>query len=483
MNQKSENGLPKDYLLLTPFFLFFILLTWATSDNIFFWDTIQLGAKHAIFYYENNFSEILLPDSFDSGHIPAFGMYLALCWKLFGKSLLVSHFSMLPFLLGIVWQSYLLVKKYISRKYLFLALIIFLADPTLLGQAILISPDIPLVFLFLMGLNSVLRNNNLLLILSITGLFLVSMRGMMVAFAIFLLDIIFNIQFSGIKKVVIQLLKKSRVYLPGFIIFLAFSIYHYKMKGWIGYHDDSPWSESFVKVELMGILYNLGIFAWRLWDFGRIILWIVFLFIVVSQFRKLKLDKTFHQLLIILLVVGVSLSISFILYKYLSGHRYILPVYLAFSLLTPYLVFEKLKSKKTRYFMFSLMLVALLSGNFWIYPSRIAQGWDASLAHLPYYKLRDNMMNYMEENGIELEDVGSAFPNNMKQKYIQLNDSDKKHCELNLEKNQYILYSNVYNDFSDEQVDQMENNFILEKGMKKRGVFIRLYRRPDSDGN
>jgi len=127
--------------------------------------------------------------------------------------------------------------------------------------------------------------------------------------------------------------------------------------------------------------------------------------------------------------------------------------------------------------------VALLSGNFWIYPSRIAQGWDASLAHLPYYKLRDNMMNYMEENGIELEDVGSAFPNNMKQKYIQLNDSDKKHCELNLEKNQYILYSNVYNDFSDEQVDQMENNFILEKGMKKRGVFIRLYRRPDSDGN
>lgn len=483
MNQKPECKIYRDYLWLTPFFLFFILLKWFTSNNIFFWDTVQLGAKHALFYYENDFSKILLPDGFDSGHIPAFGMYLALCWKIFGKSLAVSHFSMLPFLFGIVWQSYLLIKKYIKREYLFFALIIFLADPTLLGQASLVSPDIPLVFLFLMGLNAVLRNNNSLLVLSITGLFLVSMRGMMVAFAIFLLDIFFNVQFSGIKHTIIQLLKKSWIYIPGLLIFIVFSFYHFKMKGWIGYHDDSPWAESFIKVDFKGIIYNLGIFVWRLWDFGRIFLWIVFFIITVRKFRKLKSDKIFHQFLIILLVVGISLSVSFIFYRYLSGHRYILPVYLVFSLLTVYLVFEKLESEKVRYVVFFILFVSLLSGNLWIYPPKIAQGWDSSLAHLPYYNLRKDMMYYLKERGIEIEDVSCTFPNNMEQKYLHLNRSEKKHSELNLDKNQYVLYSNIYNDFSDEQIDRLKTDFILEKKMEKRGVFIQLYKNPNPYGN
>ena len=121
----------------------------AFPGNIFFWDTIQLGAKHATFFYNTSFTEAFLPDEFDSGHIPAFGMYLAFCWKLFGKSLMVSHLGMLPFLLGIVYQSFLLVKKFVPSKYIWLALLIFLADATLLSQSILVSPDIPLVFFFL----------------------------------------------------------------------------------------------------------------------------------------------------------------------------------------------------------------------------------------------------------------------------------------------------------------------------------------------
>lgn len=470
----------RDYFLLTPFFIFFLLLTWLTSHNIFFWDTVQLAAKHALFYYENNFSKLLLPDNFDSGHIPSFGMYIAFCWKLFGKSLQVSHFSMLPFLFGIVWQSYLLIKRFISRKYLFLALAIFLADPTLLGQATLVSPDIVLVFLFLIGLNAVFRNSKSMLAISIAGLILVSMRGMMVAFAIFLLDVLFNLLSSGLKMSIGQLFKKLWIYLPGVFLFLAFNIYHYKVKGWIGYHDDSPWAESFEKVDLSGIIYNLGIFIWRLWDFGRIFLWIIFFILLFRKFQFIKRDKTFHQLLIILTITGISLSISFILYQYLSGHRYILPIYLVFSLLTVYLVFEKVESKKSRYFLSVILLAGLLSGNLWVYPPKIAQGWDSSLAHLPYYSLSKEMMDYMEERNIELRKIACTFPNNMEQKYLRLNGSSEKHCELNLDDNQYVLYSNIYNDFSDEQVDRLEANFMLEKEMRKWGVFIRLYRNPSS---
>jgi hypothetical protein len=89
------------------------------------------------------------------------------------------------------------------------------------------------------------------------------------------------------------------------------------------------------------------------------------------------------------------------------------------------------------------------------------------------------MIDYLKENNVETENVATAFPNNMKQKYLLLNGSEEKHSELNLDKNKYVLYSNIYNDFSDEQIDRLSNDFILEKEMKKRGVFIRLYRNPE----
>src|SRR4051794_38753575 len=100
-----------DLKILWPFLCFYILLTFFVLHNSFFWDTIQLGSKQAHWFYDHNFKFFFLPEIIDSGHPPSFGIYLAICWKLFGKSLPVSHLAMLPFLLGIVIQVYLLLKK------------------------------------------------------------------------------------------------------------------------------------------------------------------------------------------------------------------------------------------------------------------------------------------------------------------------------------------------------------------------------------
>jgi hypothetical protein len=99
---------------------------------------------------------------------------------------------MLPFLIGIIFQAYFLIKKYVPEKDVPYALVLFLIQPTLLGQSILISPDIPLVFFFLLALNGVLSNRRILLLLGIAGLFLISMRGAMLSFGILLLDLYFN---------------------------------------------------------------------------------------------------------------------------------------------------------------------------------------------------------------------------------------------------------------------------------------------------
>ena len=92
-------------VLTLPFFAVVAWATWVVRGHFFFWDTVQLASQHAQFFLENGFSTFLLPDEMDSGHPPTFGFYLALVWRVFGKTLSISHLAMLPFLLGIVWQK------------------------------------------------------------------------------------------------------------------------------------------------------------------------------------------------------------------------------------------------------------------------------------------------------------------------------------------------------------------------------------------
>src|SRR6185437_14021263 len=110
----------------------------------------QLGSQHAHWFYTNNFRTLLFPNEIDSGNTPIFGLYIATVWKLFGRSLLTSHYAMLPFLLGIVIQIYFLCKRFLKESSLLWGMLLLLMQPTLLAQSILISPDIILIFFYLL---------------------------------------------------------------------------------------------------------------------------------------------------------------------------------------------------------------------------------------------------------------------------------------------------------------------------------------------
>ena len=203
--------LQRPYSICLPFFALVIAVTWSVRDNFFFWDTMQLASQHAHFFYENdNFSTFLLPDNMDSGHPPTFGFYLALMWKLFGKTLTVSHLAMLPFLLGIVWQAWKLGEKVVGEGWALLFLLLIVVCPVVAGQGVLVSPDVVLLFFFLMALNGIFntmdfRFDNFLkvaqspahlqLVLAILGLSAISMRGMMVIAALFIFYFLIKIDY------------------------------------------------------------------------------------------------------------------------------------------------------------------------------------------------------------------------------------------------------------------------------------------------
>jgi hypothetical protein len=455
--------------------LFLLLLFFQIQDHVFFWDTIQLGSKHAHFFYETNFSSLILPEEIDSGHPPLLGLLLAAAWSLFGKSLAVSHWLMFPFVWGIVYLLFQLGDVFLGKKRAFLLVLLCMLDPMLAGQAILISPDLILVFGFLLGWWSILKKKTWGKILAALLLAALSTRGMMVVVILFLADL-YEVWLNEKKVPFKDLISRFLHYVPSGLLGLAFLGYHYLETGWVGYHAGSEWAPSFERVDFTGLLKNLVVLGWRMLDFGRVFLWII---LIVLLFRNGNLFKklSIHQkrTLFLFAVSTLFLSITFLSYKGLQQNRYLLPAVIGFNLLFVVCIKAWLFSVRVRSFIFLISIIALLTGNLWIYPDKISQGWDSTLAHWPYYSLRGKMLDYLEESEIPFEEVGTAFPEIGPLKYKDLSSREEGMVEKNLEQQSYVLYSNVINDFSDEEIDELRKKWNIRRKFNANGIHIILY--------
>ncbi len=460
---------------ISPFWFYCLLLTSAVGNHSFFWDTVQLASKQAHWFYENNFQQFLLPEIIDSGHPPTFGLYLALWWKLFNKSLIVSHFSMLPFLLGIGWLLQEIGVYFVSSEKAKYLILLVLVDPFFAGQSVLVSPDVVLVFAFLLSIYGILYQKTGWLLVGNILLALISMRGMMVCFGLFLWWIIF----SFLKGEKILFWKKIFPFLPAGILAFAFLIYHYYSTGWLGYHLGSPWSESFEKVGLQGFIKNIGILLWRLIDFGRVFLWGILAWVVFQSLPLLKgiINLKLQMLGTLFIVLLIVLTPSLLIHKGLLSHRYLLPSTLSLSFLFYYIIFQFFQNKKKQKWLFAIAFMGLLSGNCWIYPKHVAQGWDTTLAHLPYYHLRTKMIGFIDRQQIPYEKIGTVFPNIGPFEIYDLNGRREGFVKKDFKKNDYIFYSNVFNDFSEEDIAELEAKWQEIQRYEHFGIEVVLYKR------
>jgi len=441
----------------------------------FFWDTIQLGARHADWFYHQPPGTLLLPDEMDSGHIPAFGAYLAACWHFFGQNLMVSHLAMFPFIWLVLWQGCRLVSNLplgLGRMGALAAFLLLIMDATLVAQLSLISPDIVLVGAFLLGINSVLRKQPLWLTIAVILLGLTSLRGMMVAFGLFLWQLVLIIAEGSKKDRPLATFKLLLPYLPGGIIALAYLLYHYQTKGWVGTHSDSPWAASFASQGGVSLIKQAAVVAWRMVDFGRIFLFLALLF---TWWRSGWVwNYTIKRAVILLLIMGFVLALPALISPGLSQHRYLLPVYLTVAYLF-LLLLKKVKSKTWKTTMIAVVLLGQISGHFWVYPDHIAQGWDASLAHKPYFEARAEGLMYLQQENIPLSKVGTAFPEVGEQHLRMLNGEREGLAPYDLDQQDYIWYSNIMNDFSDEELLTLQKNWTPVFTFRKRGVHLEIY--------
>lgn len=465
-------------------------LIWATAgvllslDHVFFWDTIQLGSKHAHFYFESGFTSWLLPEQLDSGHPPLFGLYLAVGWMFFGKSLWVSHLLMLPFVWLLVYQWYRLGKYLGGEQLLPYFMLLLLVDPVVASQSILISPDLPLMGCFLLLLNSILQKRVNGKVLAVIGLAMISMRGMMVGFLLFFWEGLFYHKKDKTVSWISHVVELLWPYLPGGLLAAAFLAFHYLERGWIGFHEASEWAPSFALADTQQVIKNVAVLIWRLLDFGRVFIFLTVVALVLRLVTRRGWKATWQetinrQVAWLFVVLLAGLSLSFIRYAGLQQHRYLLPLFLTATLLLYLFVLHypsPLLKPKTKRLLLVLAILGLFSGNFWVYPDKISQGWDSTLAHWPHYEIRTDVLNYLEEEGIALDQVGTAFPEIGPLKFKDLSEGKAGFKEKNIATDSYILYSNIMNDFADEELDELRSSWTLVKRWKRRGIKMELYR-------
>jgi hypothetical protein len=233
-------------------------------------------------------------------------------------------------------------------------------------------------------------------------------------------------------------------------------IYHYFDKGWIGFHAHSPWVSSFEKVDFLGFLRNIIIALWRYCDQGLIFLWIFPLWLLYKRWIFFPYSKRTIDLFILFLILSVFLLFPQLLYKQLLMHRYFIPLILILTLLAVSLVIDA-KALTRKYIV--LVCICLMSGFFWIYPDGISKGWDAMPLHYPYYKKRQDALRLITDLRIDKSKIGASFPYNLSGEILDLSNDKSQFAELDFNNNQYILFSNISNNFEKSDINELNSNW------------------------
>ena len=449
----------------------FLVLKFFTLDNCFFWDNVAGYSMPASYLLEHGLFSFVYPVNYVS-EPPLAHMYLAVLWTLLGKNLLVAHLSVTLFSVGVIWQVWRLCEK-LNTKYIPYIFLLAVLEPTLSTQLILISPDVILCFFALLSINLLLENKRGWLAVSACCLGLVSIRGFVVCAGL-------GLGYLVIAKVIEKKsFKEAFVYVfPSFIPVLlalgAWFLYRKLETGYFLYQPGFEYQEHRELASLSHIIKNIASLAIRMLDSGRIIVWLFLLVAIIKMGIKNFIAFVVHsRLSIIYLSVLFTLFLVTIPVTNPFGDRYFIVLYILLALITAQLLSKVYEARKIR-IVFVGMLLVLVSGNFWVYSEKMSKAWDSVLCHLPYYSLRQEMITYLEDQHIDVNDVSASFPLSAPFADLDINEDKRQFTTVDWDKNRYIIYTNLYN-WDDESIHTIHSKWKLQKELKSGLIFLRLY--------
>lgn len=290
---------------------------------------------------------------------------------------------------------------------------------------------------------------------------LICIRGLFLSFSLILILLFIEKQYF--KKYLIKIIFFT------FTPALAWYYYHYIHTGWFLFSESSHWIgqrdfdllQNF-KGNIIGIIRCFT-------DNGMMILSLLFIY-VFYKFKN-NSERKIPQIIMLLIVGNVFILIPF---SNPIQQRYFIFIYVLMAIyVTQYLL--QLKRSNILIFMFATLMVI---SNIFIYPNH-SNSWDTNYLSYRFFALQKNLNAYVEKNQIEKSSIYTSFPlfnSNFQYLYkgdtIRMKDISTK----NNDDCQYILYSNICNDFDKKrwrdskqthtkiyQIDRFPFTFVLYK--------------------
>ena len=447
MTQNQWNN--KNNLFWIVAVLVFVLLTVISMNNGYFWDNIQQTSKEAHWFFQTNFSSLLMPPP-DSGseivatgyHPPLMGIMTAALWKIFGYKLWVSHVFILFWAIILIYNLWKLIRLYFDEKTVGWILLIVLLEPTVLTQFSIASPDFILFTAFIISLRAVLEKKPILLSVGILFLCGINMRGIFVGVILFLVHSYYT-WLQQDKKLSLQTIFKNLLpYLPVILLLTSYFIYYLSQRGWF-FTNETKTDHYAMPTSVSRIVKHLAEFVLRTIENGRIFLWVLGFYVVYMYFKtKSKLTQLSKVILLFwFLLTGLYFAFVFISQMPFSA-RYFMPQFFLLTILVLSGAKEFIQKKKMT-LIFLAVLFFELTGNCWIYPENIAKSWDCTLAHLPFYELRQECFNYIDQQKLDYNDISAGFCLYNDRKFVELNNAGKIVGDKPNRK--YYIESNVSN--------------------------------------
>lgn len=423
-----------------------IIVFFFTLEFPFFGDMTYISSvAHDI--YDSNFSKIINPNN-DNGTPPLFSLYFAGLWKLFGRNLVVSHFGILVFFIGLLYQFYKLSLRFIPKKLSIIAVIVLLSDPIFSTQFSIMTYDIVLVFFFLLGINSVFDKRYLLLILSTIIIALLNLRGFTIVISLFAIHCYLNKQYS-----ISKIIKTSILYIPALMGILLWINYHHQVMGW---YAVSPSNSN---------LHNIGGFSWvvknlafeiiAFFSNGRFILLFIVLSIISYLIFKKKsiISSSIKELSIFFLLTISPFILIFTTTSYPTGPRYFMIAYPLFYLIFIYFVneFEKnIKFKSSSTLIYGIAIFSFIQSIFWFNPYPYTNAWDSNLKLIHFFNIQKQMLDKVKDGSINPAKTYTSFPLHKNFKYAYVNDKYdiqfQEYAGAQLKKGDMVIHANIYSD-------------------------------------
>lgn len=464
----------RDFQILGVLILILIVEYYFVFEIPAFWDATS-KFKRASWLFENNFSQLVVPTDINSGHPPLWIWLLGLSWKIFGKSLWAARLLLLMVNIGVVYQVLRFLKTIKLEQLPAVMLLLVFIEPTFMAQSTILNNDMLLLFFTFLGLNSLLRGEKWLYGLALIGLLMTNLRGIYCVLSLFITHLLF------IKYHIIEIKRKLwRCYIVAISIFSIFLMYQYQLLDWIIITKHPTFSTHREPASFMRSLKNTAAFVKNYLDYGRVFYWIpVFVFLVISLFKKVEISNSLKQVLIPIVAFTVVFFAGMVPFSNPMGPRYFIICYLLGIILSIQIIDISNINRFKKRFLITLIGFALLSGHFWIYPATISQGWDSSLAYVRYFSLEEEMLDYIESEGIETASVGTYLGlNNRNATYgLDSKNSYDNFARPDMLNNEYYLFSNIENDTEDDIIRSLEKDWILVKELSEMGVFLKLYKR------